>query len=114
FRFHYLPSDKFNIYVLPNDYSKKYDDSTKMFAFYNTAVNPDSNNQNVKLYAYQQEKPKEKPSTITPQPTSKKGQTESKNLRITTNLENNEQDILGDLEITFNRKITKFDSSKVS
>ncbi|MFS9669155.1 hypothetical protein, partial [Klebsiella pneumoniae] len=33
FTFRYLPSGRFNVFVLPNDYGKKYDDSTKMFAF---------------------------------------------------------------------------------
>jgi hypothetical protein len=108
-----LPSGKFNIYVLPNDYSKKYDDSTKMFAFYNTTVDPDSNNGPIRLYAYQQFKAKEKTPSASTQTTSKKGQTENKSLRITTNLENGEQDILGDLVLTTNRKATKFDSSKI-
>ncbi len=116
FHFRYLPHGKFAIYVLPNDYSKRYDDSTKMFAFYNSTVNADSNNQRIQLYAYQQEKPKEKTATTTATtaPPKKKNQTEEeKRLRVTTNLENNEQDLLDNLELTFNRKITKFDSSKV-
>jgi len=33
FKFKYLPSGQFNAFVLPNDYSKKYDDSTKVFGF---------------------------------------------------------------------------------
>src|SRR6476659_2694435 len=114
FHFHYLPSETFNIYVLPNDYSKKYDDSTKMFAFYNTTVDPDSNNSGIKLYAYQQFKPKEKVSAAPSQPTTKKEQTENKSLRITTSLENGEQDILSDLVLTINRKVTKYDSSKIT
>jgi hypothetical protein len=114
FHFHYLPSETFNIYVLPNDYSKKYDDSTKMFAFYNTTVDPDSNNSGIKLYAYQQFKPKEKVSAAPSQPTTKKEQTENKSLRITTSLENGEQDILSDLVLTINRKVTKYDSSKIA
>ena len=114
FHFHYLPSGTFNIYVLPNDYSKKYDDSTKMFAFYNTTVDPDSNNSGIKLYAYQQFKPKEKVSAAPSQPTTKKEQTENKSLRITTSLENGEQDILSDLVLTINRKVTKYDSSKIT
>ncbi len=116
FHFRYLPHGKFAIYVLPNDYSKRYDDSTKMFAFYNSTVNADSNNQRIQLYAYQQEKPKEKTATTTATtaPPKKKNQTEEeKRLRVTTNLENNEQDLLDNLELTFNRKITRFDSSKV-
>ena len=62
FHFKYLPSEKYTVYVLPNDYSKKYDDSTKMFAFYNEPVEAGTNPQKIQLYAYQQEKLKEKPA----------------------------------------------------
>jgi hypothetical protein len=113
FHFRYLPSGRFNIYVLPNDYSKRYDDSTKMFAFYNTTVDPDSNNQRIKLYAYQQYKIREKTSGAPTAPTTKKGQTENKSLRITTSLENGQQDLLSDLSLTVSRKVTKYDSSKI-
>ena len=40
FRFHHLPSKLFNVFVMPNDYSKKYDDSTKLFGFLNNARMP--------------------------------------------------------------------------
>ena len=114
FHFRYLPSGKFNIYVLPNDYSKKYDDSTKMFAFYNTTVDPDSNNSQIKLYAYQEYKPKEKTSAAPSEPATKKGQAENKNLRLTTNIEGGEQGLLNDFVLTFSRKVTQFDSSKIT
>lgn len=114
FHFRYLPSGKFNIYVLPNDYSKKYDDSTKMFAFYNSTVAPDSNNTGIKLYAYQQFKSKEKTAVAPAQPTTKKGQAENKNLRITTNLDGGQQNILADLVLTISRRVAKYDSSKIA
>jgi hypothetical protein len=38
FAFHFLPNNKYNAYVLPNEYSKKYDDSTKLFAFLDAPV----------------------------------------------------------------------------
>ena len=113
FHFRYLPHGRFAIYVLPNDFSKRYDDSTKMFAFYNSTVDADSNNHGIQLYAYQQEKATEKTSTQSTT-TGKKSKTEEeKRLKVTTNLENNEQDLLGNLELTFNLKIATFDSSKV-
>lgn len=117
FRFRYLPHETFNIYVLPNDYSKRYDDSTKMFAFYHSTVNADSNNTNIRLFAYQQVKKKEEAAgapTTAPAaiPSRKKPGTEER-LRYSTNLEGGQQDILDSLEITLSKKITKFDSSKV-
>lgn len=116
FHFKFLPHKTFNIYVLPNDYTKRYDDSTKMFAFYNSPVNVDSNNQQIKLYAYQQDKPKEKntASSVAAASTKKKDEKEEdKRLKVTTNLESNKQDILSDLELTFNRNVKQFDSSKI-
>lgn len=116
FHFRFLPHTTFNIYVLPNDYSKKYDDSTKMFAFYDVPVTIDSNNERLQLYAYQEVKKTEKPpaASATASGTGKKKGTATENkLRVTTNLESNQQGLLNDLELTLNTKITKFDSSKI-
>ena len=33
FNFRYLPNETFTIYVVPSDYSKRYDDSTKILRF---------------------------------------------------------------------------------
>lgn len=38
FAFNFLPNQKFNAFVLPNEFSKKYDDSTKLFAFLDSPV----------------------------------------------------------------------------
>ncbi|HEY6975601.1 MAG TPA: Ig-like domain-containing protein [Chitinophagaceae bacterium] len=114
FHFRYLPHQKFAIYVLPNDFSKRYDDSTKVFAFYNSTADVDSNNERIQLYAYQQEKPSEK-TAAQPVTTGKKNKSEEeKRLRVTTNLENNEQDLLGNLELAFSKSISSFDSSKIA
>ena len=34
FEFNFLPAKDFNIYIVPNDYTKRYDDTTKLFAFF--------------------------------------------------------------------------------
>jgi len=114
FHFKYLPSEKYALYVLPNDYSKKYDDSTKMFAFYNEPVEAGTNPQKIQLYAYQQEKLKEKPAAPSASSSGKKEKSEEdKRLRFASNLENNEQDLLDSFDLVFNRPVTKFDSSLV-
>jgi hypothetical protein len=116
FRFRFMPSQTYAVYVLPNDFVKKYDDSTKMFAFYNSPVTIGKTT-GIQLYAYQEVKQKDKiePAAEIPSTGTKKEQAaEEKRLRFTTNLENNEQDILGNFEIDFNRKITKFDSNQVA
>ena len=55
--------------MVPSDYSKRYDDSTKIFAFYDTTVNAGEHTSDILLYAYQQfkqgEKNPEQPITAT-------------------------------------------------
>ncbi|QEC68599.1 hypothetical protein FRZ67_15255 [Panacibacter ginsenosidivorans] len=115
FRFKYLPNEKFAVYVLPNDYSKKYDDSTKMFAFYNEPVEASTNPASIQLYAYQEYKQVNKPvSASSGSDKEKKGNSdEDKRLKFGTNLENNEQGLLDSLIFNFNRPVAKFDSSMV-
>lgn len=110
FHFRYLPYEKFAVYVLPNDYSKKYDDSTKMFAFYNDTVEASTNPQKIQLYAYQEYKQIEKPATASDK---NKKSNEPKNLKVTNNLENNEQGLLDSFNLTFNKPIAQFDSTKI-
>lgn len=116
FKFNYLPKKQFAIYVLPNDYSKKYDDSTKLFAFFNQSVSTDSNNAPpVILFAYQQEKREEKsaakPATQSSKDKNKKA--EKPSLQYTTSLDNGQQSLLSDLIFSFTTKIKTFDSSKI-
>ncbi len=116
FRFNYLPKKQFAIYVLPNDYSKKYDDSTKLFAFFNQPVLTDSNNTpSLTLYAYQQEKQAEKPAakTTTQSAKDKNKKDEKPSLQYTTSLDGGQQSLLSDLTFNFVNKITSFDSSKI-
>jgi hypothetical protein len=108
FSFQNLPAGNFAVYVLPNDYSKRYDDSTKMFAFLNQPVTVSSATPDVKLYAYEQAKRKPTvPTTSTG--TNTKG---DKRLRY-TNQEGFIKDILTPLQLDFNRKLKTFDSSKI-
>lgn len=113
FTFRYLPNERFAIYVLPNDYSKKYDDSTKMFGFYDSVVTATTSPSKIKLYAYEEHKLVVKPVAPSSSNNRNSGnqKEEDKRLRYTNNLENNEQDLLDSLEFTFNRPIAKFDST---
>ena len=112
FTFRYLPNEKFALYVVPNDYSKKYDDSTKMFAFYDSVVTASQAPSKIQLYAFEEHKLVVKPATPSSGNRSSGNQKEEdKRLRYTTNMENNEQDLLDSLEFTFNRPIAKFDST---
>ena len=112
FKFNNLAAGKYAMFALPNDYAKKYDDTTKLFAFADSAINSVSNSP-VTLYAFSlpkidtvkaktqgQEKPGKEP----------KGRSF---LLPATNLQAGRQDLLDSFKISFNRKITFFDSTKI-
>ncbi len=118
FQFHYLPKGTFAVYALPNDYAKRYDDSTKLFSFLNAPVQiKDTATLPVTLYAYQQAKEKEKQETsasTSPIKTpNKKNPKEDNRLKLSTNISGGQQDLLGNLELTFNHKLRNFDTLKI-
>lgn len=117
FNFHYLAYGKYAVYVLPNDYTKKYDDSTKIFAFLNETVTIDSAaSQPVTLYAYNQFKPgkqTEEPAPESKTSNKKKQADTSKTITFITNLQKAQQDLLSDLIISFQKPLQHFDSSKI-
>ena len=111
FTFQNLPKGNFSVYVLPNDFTKKYDDSTKLFAFRNGPVNISENTRPDTLFAYQEFKRKERLPTAS-QVKLAPGNKEDKRLKYTLDLETGQQDILNNLTFFFNRKLTLYDSSK--
>ena len=120
FNFHYLAYGKYAVYVLPNDYTKKYDDSTKMFAFLNEPVVIDSTaSQPLMLYAYNEYKPGKENSNNTQQPppntsNKKKPVDTTKSITFATNMQKAEQDLLNDFVIVFQNPLQHFDSSKIT
>jgi methionine-rich copper-binding protein CopC len=113
FTFKNLPAQNFNVFVLPNDYTKRYDDSSKLFGFLNTAVLASKETKPVTIYTYAEAKRKETtPASTANNQNNNSNKSEDKRLKYTTNLLGNMQDVLGKFQITFNRKIVKFDSSK--
>jgi hypothetical protein len=115
FSFKYLPEGKFSVYVLPNDFTKKYDDSTKLFAFLKEPILINSNKRTDTLYAYQQFKKIETKAVATsPTPTKSKLTAEDKRLKYSSNLETGgQQDLLQNLELNFARPLKSWDSSKI-
>ena len=104
-----LPKETFAVYVVEKGFAKKYDDSTKLFAFRNGPVIIGTNTTTTDtLFAYQEFKRKELTSTVKLSPTNK----DDKRLRYTANFENGQQDILNALTLTFTKKLTVFDSTK--
>ncbi len=122
FRFFNLPTDTFNIFVVPNDYTKRYDDSTKMFAFANKPLFvKDSTTAPVTLYAYEEYKPKDKsiaantsknvPNTNSKSSTKRKRNKDS-TLKVSPDFENGKQDFLKPLTLTFSDTLESYDTSK--
>ncbi len=104
---------------MPNDFTKRYDDSTKLFAFLNGPVIIDSlPAAPVMLYAYNEYKSTGNNDNFgQPPPTSnnrkKQGDT-LKVIKFATNLQSGRQDLLDNLVISFAAPLATFDSSKIS
>lgn len=114
FQFRNLAAGTFAVYAIPNEYSKHYDDTTKPFAFADSAISS-TDNKPLTLYAYTLPKIDTLPAksrTVTAPANAKTK--EDKQLRVQTNFSEGRQDILKNLEITFNKKITGFDSTKIT
>jgi len=108
FQFNNLPRGTFALYALPNDYSKRYDDTTKLFAFADKPITIADSTQPITLYAFSL--PKE--TVATPAGNTSRTSARDKQLRNTTTLESNKQDLLKPLQLDFNRKVS-FDSTKI-
>jgi hypothetical protein len=108
FEFKFLPSKDFNIYIVPNDYNKRYDDSTKIFAFLNSSVNPLQTKDSIQLYAFEASPKKEKKlATLAGAKNTKK---QSPVLKYSSNLEGREKDILSPLTLNFETPVRLNDS----
>jgi len=118
FIFNYLPQGFFAAYVLPNEYSKQYGDSTKMFAFLDSPVVVNATTRNVVFYAFEEAKKKKavdkKGVPMIGLPPKIAKAKDDNRLRFIASLENGRQDILNkELQLQFNRKLKRFDSSKI-
>ena len=112
FIFRNLPEGEFAVYAIEKGFSKKYDDSTKLFAFRNSPVKISTNTPRDTLYVFQEVKRVEKSSTIATPIKLAATNKDDKRLKYTMDLENGQQDLLTNLTLTFNKKLTSFDSSK--
>jgi len=110
FSFNFLPKGAYNIFVLPNDYTKKYDDSTKFFAFLDSAINIETTKDSLQLYAFQGAKKLIKiKSSSTLKTTKKTGAI----LKYNKDFDGSEQDILHPLHLTFETPIHFNDSFSI-
>lgn len=108
FIFNNLPAGNYNLFAMNNSYTKKYDDSTQLFGFLDSAIEVGKTLTASTIYTFQEAK------KIVPTPPSTVKPDTDKNLKYTTSLESGRQDIL-DSSLTFNfsRKIKSIDTSKI-
>ena len=112
FSFRFLPRDTFQVFVVKSAFSKKYDDSTQSFAFLPYPIIP-GNAKRDTLYAYNALEPVAKPLSVA---ATKPGAAakDDKRLRYTTNLESGRQDLLQPLQLRFQKKISRLDTSGIT
>ena len=111
FSFNFLPKGDYQIFVLPNDYTKRYDDSTKLFAFLDSAVQIETAQDSLQLYVFQGAKKPEKRKTTSSVKTLKK---QTALLKYSKDFDGSEQDILHPLHLTFETPVHFNDSFSIS
>jgi hypothetical protein len=117
FVFRNLPQGNFAVYAVSSRFTKRYTDSTDMFAFRTTPVTIGANTPHDTLYAYEEMK-RRAPGSSSFNPSATRViagavRNEDKRLRYTApEMELSMQDILSPLKLNFNRKIFSFDSTK--
>ena len=111
FKFRNLSAGRYKLYALKDgDGGKTYNSKIELFAFANSEVVIADSTFPVTLYAYAEEKEIKKipvPAAV------KTGATADKKLKYTSNLINNEQDLLTDLTLTVNKPLKTFDTQKI-
>jgi uncharacterized protein (DUF2141 family) len=117
FIFHHLPPGTFTLFAVKDEGGQyRYLSPKQTFAFADKPVTIGSNNPPVTLYAYvktvKEEEKKTTTARIRPM-TTDKTKAQDKRLSFRNNLENGQQDLLGQLIFTFAEPLKEFDSSKV-
>jgi len=113
FTFRNLAAGTFALYAIPNEFSRHYDDTTKPFAFADSAISTTQNTP-ITLYAYQLAKKDTAAKTSKPQNANTKDKNkQEKQLKLQSNLESGRQGLLNNLELTFSQPIKTFDTTKI-
>ena len=110
FTFTNLSEGHYKVYALKDgDGGKTYNSSVEVFAFYDTEIFITDSTKSVNLFAYSEEKDKKAAGTIAAVKTAA-----DKKLKYTTSLISFQQDLLSNLDISFNRPIKTWDSLKIN
>jgi hypothetical protein len=115
FVFKNLPAKTFYVYALKDEGgTKRYMNPRQLFAFADKPVTVSVKNDSVTLYAFAAKK--DKLVTAATPATGVKPATNAadRRLRFSSNLDNKQQDLLGNFIFTFEQAIKTFDSSKLT
>jgi hypothetical protein len=110
FSFRNLAPGRYAAYVIPTNFSRKYDDSTNYFGFLNDQVVVTEKTKSDTIYAFEEFKKIEKKIYAT---TNTKDPKEDKRLKYNVSFNNGEQDLLAPLELTFAKKVSIKDSAAI-
>ena len=117
FHFHHLPAETFYLYALKDEGgTKRYLSNTQLFAFADSAVVVSDTVKPITLFAYAEKEEAKRPaSTAARAPGALGGNAAAdKRLKLETNLENGEMDLLKQFEVYFRAApLKEFDSSKI-
>jgi hypothetical protein len=107
FAFQNLPAGRFAMYVVEDDYAKKYDDSTELFAFADTPVLASLAPRSVSLFAFRAAQKNQKPVGFTGTRNT------NKKLTYSTNLTGRTKEQITPLTLTFSTPLRSFDSNSI-
>lgn len=115
FVFNNIAPGRYNIFALKDQGGQKmYMRNSDMFAFYDSVLNIGDNNIHPVLYAFAEEPEAQRPGGARAGATAKAAAVKKeKKLSYSTSLESNQQDLLGDLTLTFSEPLQSFDSTKI-
>ena len=114
FTFRNLPPGTFAIYALKDESGQmRYTSPRNLFAFADSPVVVSSSIRPILLYAYEEEPSTQSAGSSAPPRSAVPKGAQEKVLRVQTNLENNQMDLLNPLEIRFTTPLRIFDSSKI-
>ena len=115
FTFNNIAPGRYNIFALKDQGGQKmYLRNSDLFAFYNSMLTVGDNNMHPLLYAFAEEPEERRPGSTKAGATTKATTAKKdKKLSYSINLESNQQDLLGDLTLTFSEPLQSFDSNKL-
>lgn len=117
FTFNNLPDGKFAVYAVASRFTKKYTDSTDLFAFRDAPVDINANTPMDTLWAYEEVKrpPARSGPASAAVSVARTGSNRNQDTRLRYSVEGGSapQDILGPLRLTFIRKLFAFDSTRI-